>query len=368
MVDYLRDWYYLEPNWRGHPLVRGPFTLDQMRDFLKTNTISDKTQVRCGLESYWHPLREISGLFATTSKRKKSGRLWWERNQKAAVIVLVAVVALFFLIERNRTTLGSPPGSVTFPPREQLSKDAIITLTNGVRASQGLGALNENDLLNSIAQARAQDMLDKQYFAHVSPMGEQASDIARKVGYPYKVIAENIASGLFFTNSAVIDGWMQSPGHRRNILSSEVKEIGASIVQGKLKGENTWVSVQIFGLQSPPVHESTCIAPSPQLLQDIEIKKAEVTGLAERVTRLKEELDREYDAIELEKRIADRDPTRNRELSVRIRTYNEKSDWHNQSLAEMKAKRSVLTSMVDEYNRVLQAYRDCEISNRDHAG
>jgi hypothetical protein len=197
----------------------------------------------------------------------------------------------------------------------------------------------------------------------VSPTGEQASDIAQTVGYRYKIIAENIASGLFFTNQKVIDGWMQSPGHRKNILSPEVKEMGASIIKGRMNGADTWVSVQIFGLQSLPVAEKSCMPPSQELLKEIETKKAEIESLNERLTRLRQELDAEADSIEMDRRIAGSDPKRIYELNTDIRAHNEKSGWHNRSLAEMKAKETVLNSMVGEYNKALQSYRDCMASH-----
>ncbi|MCE5211125.1 MAG: CAP domain-containing protein, partial [Deltaproteobacteria bacterium] len=111
-------------------------------------------------------------------------------------------------------------------PREDLTGEAVIALTNNARVENGLAPLTENQLLNRIAEARARDMLEKQYFAHVSPTDQQASDIAQAIGYRYKIIAENIGSGDFYSNQKIVDGWMQSPGHRANILSAEVQEIG----------------------------------------------------------------------------------------------------------------------------------------------
>jgi uncharacterized protein YkwD len=369
MPDYFRDWYYLEPGWRGDSLVRGPFTLEQMRAFLKGGTISEITQVRCGFESHWHPLQEISGLFVAPGARKDTKPGGPRRTMIWSIVALGFVsVALALLIAERYRGPSAPTGSIARPHGERLSADAIIGLTNDARASQGLAALSENRLLDSIAEARARDMIEKQYFAHVSPTGEQATDLAQRVGYPYKIMAENIASGSFFTNRALVDGWMQSPGHRRNILSSDVLEMGAAVVQGNLKGEETWVSVQIFGLQSPAVPEKTCAVPSPQLLRDIETKKAEIAALSERIARLKQDLDKEADSIELERRIAGSDGRRNYDLTARIKAYNETSDWHNRSLAEMKAKQTLLSSMVDEYNRDVQTYKNCEASDRDHTG
>ena len=104
-------------------------------------------------------------------------------------------------------------------------------------------------------------MLEKQYFDHVSPTGEQASDLAENVGYHYKIIAENIGTGDFLNNQKIVDGWMQSPGHRENILSTEVREIGAAVLKGKMKGSVTYIAVQIFGLQSPSGSEKYLCRP-----------------------------------------------------------------------------------------------------------
>lgn len=364
--DYLKDWYYMEPNWRGHSFVRGPYTVEDIRDLLKEGRINGKTQVRCGLGSYWHPLKEVSAIFAASLPKGKPKTVQpgsWKK-QKVVVLAIIAVIAAYSLVETGRRPLGVRGGGVG-PPllQEPLSKEAIIGLTNNARTLEGLTMLNENPLLDTIAEARAKDMLEKQYFAHVSPTGEQASDIAQRVGYRYKIIAENIASGLFFTNQKIVDGWMQSPGHRKNILSTGVKEMGASVIKGRMDGADTWVSVQIFGLQSLPVSEKSCILPSQELLGQIEMKKAEIGSLSERLTRLRQELDAESDSIELERRIAGNDPKRNYDLNVKIRAYNEKSSWHNQSLAEAKAKETVLSSIVEEYNRALQSYRDCKASD-----
>jgi uncharacterized protein YkwD len=366
MSDYLHDWYYLEPNWRGNSFARGPFTIEQMRELIREGKIVDKTQVRCGSGSYWHPLREVSAIFAKPSRKAKQNpkSVWLSRKQKVILLIIVGIIAIFSLARRERHSLTIPvPGVGPGVFQEQLSREAIIGLTNNIRTLQGLSDLSENALLDAVAEARAKDLLEKQYFEHVSPTGEQASDVAQRIGYRYKVIAENLASGLFFTNQKVVDGWMQSPGHRRNILSPDVKDIGVSVIKGKLHGANTCISVQIFGLQSPSVSDKTCASPSPTLLAEIEAKTAEIKSLNERLNRLRQELDSENDSIALDRTAVGNDSGRNYELSVKIQTYNEKSSWHNQSLAEVKAKQAVLSSMLEEYKRADENYRNCRTSH-----
>jgi hypothetical protein len=131
-----------------------------------------------------------------------------------------------------------------------ITKEVIVRLTNEVRSANGLQELNENRLLDSAAEERARDMLQKAYFGHVSPTGQRASDVAVRTGYEYRIIAENIARGLFPTNQRLIDRWMQSPGHRRNILSPGIRDIGVAIVKGAVNGEMRLLVVQLFGLRS----------------------------------------------------------------------------------------------------------------------
>jgi uncharacterized protein YkwD len=250
--------------------------------------------------------------------------------------------------------------------REELSRGAVINLTNNARALNGLPALAENQLLNAIAESRARDMLEKQYFAHVSPTGQQASDIAQTIGYRYKIIAENIGSGDFYTNQKIVDGWMQSPGHRANILSTEIQEIGAAVLKGKMKGSETYVTVQIFGLQSLPVSQKTCVAPSENLLHDIEVKKAEIESLQDQLNRLKMELDAEQESIDKDQKYTYNDAQKIQKLNEKINAFNEKSRWYNKVVGEAKGKAAVAESMVKEYNRLLQTYNECNASHNIH--
>ena len=136
----------------------------------------------------------------------------------------------------------------------RLSVAGIIQCTNRARAENGgLPPLSENSLLDAIASERAADMIQKQYFAHYSPSGEGATDVAQRAGYHYKHLGENIALGSFQTDEKIVTAWMQSPGHRQNILSDGCSEIGVAAKRGRMKGEDVWVAVQIFGQQSPSV-------------------------------------------------------------------------------------------------------------------
>jgi uncharacterized protein YkwD len=265
-------------------------------------------------------------------------------------------VAGYYVALQSRST-----DQLTLPsfPREKLNTESIINLTNKARSANGLPPLAENQLLNAIAESRAKDMLERQYFDHVSPTGQQASDLAQNIGYRYKIIAENIGSGDFISNQKIVDGWMQSPGHRENILSTDVKEIGAAVLKGKMKGSGTYIAVQIFGLQSLPVQHNVCAAPSDNLLHDIDVKKAEIESLQDQLNRLKNELNAEQESIEIDQKYAYDDAQKIQKVNEKIHAFNEKSRWYNRIVGEAKAKAVVAESMINEYNKMLQTYNEC---------
>ncbi len=101
----------------------------------------------------------------------------------------------------------------------------VGSLLNAQRAENGLGPVVPNAQLAAAAQAHAQDMVQRRYFAHEAPNGTTSAARAQAQGYCYRSIAENIASGQP-SIEVVVSAWMGSPSHRRNILSSNAREFG----------------------------------------------------------------------------------------------------------------------------------------------
>jgi uncharacterized protein YkwD len=382
MENESTNWYFMEQNWRGMSVMRGPFTTSQIQAFLKTGEITGSTLIRYGNTTLWRPLRDrktFAAMVRDAEAQRTRSAFWRKYGTGIIIVAFIAGVVIYtkmqsprylfkagnfvgnFLSSQEVLPSDNPVGNLS--SRQVLNVEAIITLTNNARALNGLPPLRANLLLNTIAESRAKDMLEKQYFAHVSPTGQQASDIAQSVGYQYKIIAENIGSGDFYTNKKIVDGWMQSPGHKRNILSPEVEEIGAAVLKGRMNGVATYISVQIFGLQSPPVSQRTCVAPSKSLINDIELKKAEINSLNDQLQRMKQELNAEKESIETDRRYTYDNPQKIHSLNVKISAYNEKSRWYNRLVADTQGKAAVLESMVNTYNRMLQTYNDCSASN-----
>lgn len=147
-----------------------------------------------------------------------------------------------------------------------LVKDNIIKITNDYRLNNNLIILTEDELLNKIANEKLEDMIKYNYFEHISPIdGKDISWFAQINNYIYLFIGENLAMGDFFDEKDLVDAWMDSQGHRENILNSDYTQIGVAVKKDQIKGVNTWISVQVFAKPS-----SDCQIPDSVLKKDIE--------------------------------------------------------------------------------------------------
>ncbi|MBQ1241645.1 MAG: SafA/ExsA family spore coat assembly protein [Oscillospiraceae bacterium] len=105
----------------------------------------------------------------------------------------------------------------------------VVRLVNAERAKAGLPALTEDWQLSRVARYKSQDMRDKGYFSHQSPTYGSPYDMMRAFGISYRAAGENIAMGQR-TPTAVVNAWMNSSGHRANILSKSFTKIGVGYV------------------------------------------------------------------------------------------------------------------------------------------
>lgn len=106
-----------------------------------------------------------------------------------------------------------------------------------VRAQEGRGALKPSAQLTRAATAHAEDLARSGRFSHEGSNGSSVGQRVRKQGYKFCFVAENIAKGQGSLQE-VLEGWMASPGHRRNILAEQAVEFG--LVQGP---DSLWVMV-----------------------------------------------------------------------------------------------------------------------------
>ena len=125
------------------------------------------------------------------------------------------------------------PGQVLTIPQVDTSvlsyENEVIRLVNEQRAQHGLAALSANWELSRVARYKSQDMVDNRYFSHTSPTYGNPFQMMKAFGISYRTAGENIAYGQR-TPQAVVTAWMNSSGHRANILNASYKQIGVGYV------------------------------------------------------------------------------------------------------------------------------------------
>ena len=119
----------------------------------------------------------------------------------------------------------------------------MLESVNGQRRAVGLDELTLSTELSRVAQIKAEDMRDQGYFSHTSPTYGSPFDMMKKFGISYRSAGENIAKG-YRTVDAVMNGWMNSSGHRANILSSSYTQLGVGYCTDSA-GNGYWVQMFI---------------------------------------------------------------------------------------------------------------------------
>ena len=136
------------------------------------------------------------------------------------------------------------PGQILNIPTIENSVTAyereVIALVNEYRRANGLSELSYDWELSRVARIKSQDMKDSGYFAHNSPTYGSPFSMMKNFGIKYRSAAENIARG-YATPKTVVDGWMNSSGHRANILNPSFTHIGV----GYVSDGNYWTQMFI---------------------------------------------------------------------------------------------------------------------------
>ncbi|MDR1664408.1 MAG: peptidoglycan-binding protein [Clostridiales bacterium] len=132
---------------------------------------------------------------------------------------------------------GGTPGANQLNPDEQ----EVFNLINQQRANNGLSPLKSDGELQKVARTKAQDMAANSYFSHDSPVYGSPFDMMNTFGIKYRTAGENIAGNS--RNSAAVTAWMNSSGHRANILNRNFDSTGIGVVPDPRYGK---VYVQMF--------------------------------------------------------------------------------------------------------------------------
>ncbi len=231
----------------------------------------------------------------------------------------------------------SAVGEIREPISDYINNSQILNYTNEERKILSLKPLVSSKTLDVIANLRADDLFTNQYFEHSSPDGKSAPDLAKLVGYNYSLIGENLALGNFGGDRGIVSAWMDSPGHKANILNDRYEELGVAVKEGTYNGEKTIIAVQIFAepqiLCAKPNQDTKSLIDSSSL----SIKEMQVEALAmfNNLNAIKSnpKLDQVY--------------------------YNQKVQEYNYFARRINAAVIAIKGVIDLYNAEVGKYNSC---------
>ncbi len=166
---------------------------------------------------------------------------------------------------------GWRPAGRTLAYATNTSVNGLLQSTNNQRVANGQAALSLNSKLNSAAQAKANDMVARNYWSHNTPDGQEPWIFVDAAGYTYVKAGENLAYGFTDSNST-INGWMNSPSHRANMLDGDFIDVGFGFTNSpdfNNSGPQTVVVAmygkpQALGASSEPAQPIAQASPTPQ--------------------------------------------------------------------------------------------------------
>ncbi len=228
--------------------------------------------------------------------------------------------------------------SEQLPGSEPYDRERIIGATNVQRyAGAKLAPLRTSPILDAIAKRRVLDMQQNHYFAHESPTSYGADDMARFFRYRYIRFGENIALGNFGSEAEIVQAWMDSQGHKANILNTKFREIGIASGPEIYKGQSAIVIVQVFGLpvwDCPPVDET--------LLDDITAEQVHVLQMQASLDEI----------LRLIKSIDPRSPQGIAIGNTYVNSYNDLA-------GKIRFRNTVLQDLNKRYNAQVKAFNEC---------
>jgi len=300
-------------------------------------------------------------------------------DAREASKIAVADQEPFLSDGKDPEKLDPAPVAAPVPPVKGLSRSvenaaiegAVLTPAGVVEETNkqrqiylGAGfALKENALLDKAAQNKVNDMFAGQYFEHTSPKGATAGDLATAAGYVYVAVGENLAMGGFAGDADLVRAWMDSPGHRENILKAGYKEIGVAVGYGTFQGRKTWLAVQEFG-----VPKTACPQIDAGLSAAIDAAKKELDIFNEKQKKESASIETQRSGLAaMEKKIGELAAAglRDDALSMRqelVRASSQLNDnitAYNATIISMRSKYEEYKKNVQNYNFQITAYNAC---------
>lgn len=170
-----------------------------------------------------------------------------EKNQYQPHLIRgYGITAIIFIVIGMQMGYNTALTGRVLGTKTTITTADLLRETNETRSSFKLGTLKSNEKLNQAAYLKAQDMMANQYWAHVSPNGTQPWKWFGDVNYNYAEAGENLAKN-FSTTGATMTAWMNSPGHKDNVLNPDYLEAGFAVIDGDLDGQPTTLVVALYG-------------------------------------------------------------------------------------------------------------------------
>lgn len=166
-----------------------------------------------------------------------------------ATVLSVQLAPAYFVATSSDGSVAAIASNITV--------SGLHASTNSARSGNGLAGYSLNSQLNNAAQAKANHMLSNDYWAHVAPDGTTPWFFIGQSGYAYLSAGENLAYG-FDTSAATVNGWINSPAHYTNLMSSNFSDVGYGIVSGSFQDGQYTIVVAMYG---KPVNQP---APEPE--------------------------------------------------------------------------------------------------------
>lgn len=195
-----------------------------------------KTSVKSKTGKIRHLVRQ-----AVVPNKKNEYRPHMIRHYGLAIIV--------FTVIGSQMIFGSVMADAVVGKKTDITIGSLFDGTNEERERAGVPTLKLNEKLNQAAKAKAQDMFNKQYWAHTSPDGVPPWKWLDDAGYNYSQAGENLAKD-YASTEAVMTAWMNSTEHKDNILNADYEDVGFAVVDGEYEGKTAEFIVAYYALSA----------------------------------------------------------------------------------------------------------------------
>lgn len=199
-----------------------------------------KAQAKKIKKSPYHAIKRVHhAVKMAVIPHKKNNYFPHIINRFGILIVIVLAIGIQFVY--NFTSSGEVLGVSS-----DVTVVSLLDQTNEARSQANVAPLRLDEKLNAAAYLKAQDMIEGQYWAHVSPGGTQPWKWFGDVDYKYSEAGENLAKN-FYSTKAVMTAWMNSPEHKKNIVNTNYQDVGFAIVDGVIDNKAITIIVALYG-------------------------------------------------------------------------------------------------------------------------